>query len=91
MDQSTLLLVAVLACPIGMGAAMWLMMRQSGRQQMPRDATKAQRTAPRIAALQARREALAKEIRELEQAQPLQAQSDQLQRQIAPVREEPQA
>lgn len=80
--QYLLLLVAAIACPVLMGGAMWLMMRQMNAQQMPMDA-KGQPTAQRIAALQAQRESLDKEIRELEQVQALQAQRDQLQRQVA--------
>ncbi len=65
MDPSTLLLlVGVLACPIGMGVMMWLMNKNmSDQHTMPGQPTSAN-AAERLAALRAQRQALEAEIAE---------------------------
>lgn len=76
------LLIMGVACPLLMGGAMWLMMRQMNSPQMPMDANM-QPPPQRIQALQVQRETLDKEIRELEKIQALQTQREQLTQTLA--------
>lgn len=76
------LLIMGVACPVLMGGAMWLMMRQMNSPQMPMHA-KTQSPVPRIQTLQAQREMLDQEIRELERIQALQTQREQLTQTLA--------
>ena len=76
------LLVMGVACPVLMGGAMWLMMRQMNSPQMPMDA-KTQSSAQRIQSLQAQRETLDQEILELERIQALEKQREQLTQTLA--------
>ncbi len=76
------LLIMGVACPVLMGGAMWLMMRQMNSSQMPMGANM-QPPPQRIQALQAQRETLDKEIRELEKIQTLQTQREQLNQALA--------
>lgn len=71
------LFIMAVACPLLMGGAMWLMMRQMNSPQMPMDA-QTQLPAQRIQTLQAQRETLDQEIRELEKIQTLQSRREQL-------------
>lgn len=78
MDPQYLILIAgALACPLLMGGAMWLMMRQMNPSQPP------QSNAQRVTALQSQREALDQEIRELQAIQSLQTQREQLTRNLS--------
>lgn len=83
MDPQYLILIAgALACPILMGGAMWLMMRQMNSPQLPID-TNMQPPAQRIQTLQTRRETLDREIRELEKVQALETRREQLTQALA--------
>lgn len=86
--QYLFFVIAALACPIVMGGLMLLMMRQG--QQMSMGGQKTMPHEHSIAALQAQRDTLDKEIRALEAVQALQTQRDQLQRQIAEASEQAQ-
>lgn len=80
MDPSTLLiLVAVLACPIGMGVMMYMMNRNAGGQQghsMPGHTSE----ADRLKALRDQRRLLELEITEAEKITALEAQKEALAR-----------
>lgn len=76
------LLIMGIACPVLMGGAMWLMMRQMNSPQTSMDANM-QPPAQRLQALQTQRETLDKEIRELEKIQTLQAHREQLTQTLA--------
>ena len=91
MDPTTLLIIVVaLACPIGMGTMMWLMMRQGGHQQMgmgsmpgmANEQHASNSAQDKLAALQAEKDALEEQIRALETVQRLQSQRDRLEREI---------
>ena len=79
MDPSTLLLlVGVLACPIGMGLMMWLMNKNmSDQHAMPGQQTSAN-AAERLAALRAQRLALEAEIAEAAKIAELEAKREAL-------------
>ncbi len=80
MEPSTLLLlVAVLACPIGMGLMMWMMNRNMGGQQghsMPGQTSQAER----LKALREQRRQLEQEIAEVEKIAALEAKKEALAR-----------
>ena len=80
MDPSILLiLVAVLACPIGMGVMMYMMNRQMGSQHgpsMPSHTSEAER----LKALREQRRLLEQEIAEAEKIAELEAQKEALTR-----------
>lgn len=76
--QYLIFIAGALACPLIMGGAMWLMMRQMNSPQTPMNTSKPQTNAQRSAALLADREALDKEIRELEAIQTLEERRRQL-------------
>ncbi len=76
MEPSTLLLlIAVLACPIGMGVMMWLMNKNMNGQPNMSDH---QTPAERLAALRAQREKLEAEIAEVSKITELEAKRDAL-------------
>ncbi len=81
--QYLLLIIVAVACPVGMGAAMWLMMRQSAHQQMPMGTMPTMTPEQQLSALQARKEQLEKEIGELEAVQALEERRKQLEREAA--------
>ena len=75
--EALLLIIAALACPIGMGAMMWLMNKQmSGQsgQSMPGHTSE----ADRLPALREQRRLLEQEIAEAEKIAALEAQKEAL-------------
>jgi TolA-binding protein len=81
MNPTTLLIVvATLACPIGMGLMMWMMGRNMGGQQgkPATGSTQALSEADRLQALRAQRRQLEQEIAEVEKITALQAQKEAL-------------
>ena len=75
--ESLVLIIAALACPIGMGLMMWLMNRQTGgqhNQSMPGHASE----ADRLAALREQRRRLEQEMAEAEKIAALEAQKEAL-------------
>jgi len=86
MDPTILIAIAAVACPVSMGLMMWMMMRNQGQMQgnMTASATKPEE---RLATLQAQREAMSKEIAELEKIKALEARRTSLeQSQAEPVK-----
>ncbi|MHB8626417.1 MAG: hypothetical protein ACYDBJ_02855 [Aggregatilineales bacterium] len=81
MNLNTILpLVAVLACPIGMGFMMWLMNKQMNGQSnnASQDAQPSGSSTERLAALRKQRQMLEAEIVETTQVAELEAQRDAL-------------
>lgn len=80
MDPSTLLiLVAVLACPIGMGVMMYMMNKQGGQQGHSMPGHTAQTSeADRLKALREQRRLLEQEIAEAEKIAALEAKKQAL-------------
>ena len=72
MDPTILIAVAVLACPVSMGLLMWMIVRNQGQTQGNMNANTA-KPEERLAMLQAQREAMGKEIAELEKIKALEA------------------
>lgn len=73
MDFNTLLtLIAVLACPVGMGLMMWWMSKSMSADHSS-SSPKTQSSTERLAALRARREALEAEMAEIARIAELQA------------------
>jgi hypothetical protein len=91
MDPTILIAIAALACPIGMGAMMWMMGRQGGHQGMNMGATPPVTREQSLAALQTQKDALEKQIHELETVQALEQRRDQLARKMPAQQEESQA
>jgi cell division protein FtsB len=77
MDPTILIAVAALACPVSMGLLMWIIIRNQGQTQGNMTANTA-KPEERLAALQAQREAMNKEIAELEKIKVLEAQRQAL-------------
>jgi hypothetical protein len=71
MDPTILIAIAALACPVSMGVMMYMMNRKGG--QMGNMTHDAPNPADRLTALQAQREAMNKEIAELEKIKVLEA------------------
>ena len=74
--------IIALACPIAMGTMMWMMNRPGGHQQMGMGSMPPMTQEQHLASLRAQKEAVEKEIRELETLQALQERRDQLAREI---------
>lgn len=72
--QTVIFAIAMLACPLGMGLMMWLMMRNSHGQSDP--SAKAQTPAERLAALRAQRQQLESEISETSRIAELETQRE---------------
>lgn len=93
MELETLLYFGVLlACPIGMGAMMWMMGRNMGRphdQVAPDPQKVAQSTAEWLATLRTQRQALEAEIVEVTQLAELEARREALRQEKTPVVNEP--
>ena len=89
MEFETLLYFgALLACPIGMGAMMWMMGKNMGghHDQAASDPQKtAQSTAERLATLRTQRQALEAEIVEVTQLAELEARREALRQEKTPV------
>ena len=86
MDPTILIAIAALACPISMGAMIYFMNRKGG--QMGDMTPNMAKPEDRLAALQAQRESLAKEIAELEKVKALEARRKALeQSQAEPVKD----
>ncbi len=81
MDFSNLLyIIALLACPIGMGAMMWVMSKNMNSQQQSSSviADTADATATRLEQLRAQRQTLEAEIAEVTKLAELEAQREAL-------------
>ena len=78
MNLQILFAVAMLACPIGMGLMMWLMMRNSRDQSAPSGSQKLASAAERLAALRAQRAVLEAEIAESARIAELEGKRDAL-------------
>jgi hypothetical protein len=93
MELETLLYFgALLACPIGMGAMMWMMSKNMGGHHnpaAPEPQKTAQSTAERLATLRTQRQALEAEIVEVTQLVELEARRDALRQEKRPVVDEP--
>jgi len=77
--EPLVLIIAVLACPIGMGLMMWMMNRQMSGQHNPSMPGHTSE-ADRLAALREQRQRLEQEIAEAEKIAALEAQKDTLTR-----------
>jgi len=85
MEPSTLLLlVAVLACPIGMGLMMWMMNRQHMGDQQGHTMHDQTAASDRLKALREQRRQLEQEIVEVEKIAALEAKKEALSRANSP-------